>query len=290
MKKKILIFIISIIGLLFISVFIFGSGRPGRGDTHDSCHTSTGYIIGADIIGDIETTTSSNVIFNITATGANIFVQIIPDAEDNSLFIIQPTSGRIDETSIYDLDPNPNSIIVVFNITTPEEEGFYTIFIIAGNDAHEQINFAYQIIYINVGGVAKPGFDLSSIFDHLGLYLGLPALLLVTLGTILVLINENKFVKVHGILAGSSLVITVINLVTAIVKIPINNWIGVYPIIYHIPHIIFGTIGLISGFFSMLFGIAAERKPAKITGYITLICWWTAFFLGYFLNSNLLLL
>jgi len=290
MRKKTLILLISIVSLLFVSVLIYGTGRPGYGDTHDVCHDSAGYTIGTDVTGDVAATTSSNVIFNITATGTNIFIQVNPGAEDNGLFVIQPTTERINETSIHDLDPTPNSIVVVFNITAPEEEGYYTIFIIAGNDAYGQISFAYQKIFINVGGVAKPGFELSSIFDHLGLYLGLPALLLLTLGTVLVLINESKFVKVHGILAGSSLVLTVINLVAAIIKIPINNWIGVYPIIYHIPHIILGITGLIAAFLSMLFGIAAERKPARITGYITLICWWTAFFLGYFLNSNLLLL
>jgi hypothetical protein len=77
---------------------------------------------------------------------------------------------------------------------------------------------------------------------------------------------------------------------TAIIRIPITSWFGVWPLITHIPHIILGAIGLISGFFSMLFGIAAERKPALITGYITLASWWTAFVLGYFLNSNLFLL
>ncbi len=143
---------------------------------------------------------------------------------------------------------------------------------------------------MSVGGVAPPGFDFSNILDHLGLYLGLPALLLLTLGTVLVLLNENKFVRLHGILAGSSWVLTVVNVSAALIKIPIDNWFGVFPLITHIPHIILGTIGLIAGFFSMLFGIAAERKPALITGYITLASWWAAFILGYFLNSNLLLL
>jgi len=39
-------------------------------------------------------------------------------------------------------------------------------------------------------------------------------------------------------------------------------------------------LGLFTGLLSMLFGIAAERKYARLTGYITLICWWTGFFLG----------
>jgi hypothetical protein len=290
MKKKTPLLFISIVGLLIISVFIYGTGRPGYGDTHDTCHDSTGYTIGTTAPGEITITASSNIIFNITSTGVNLFVQIVPGAKDNSLFVVSPTTDRINETSIYDLDPNPNSILVVFNLTTPANNGYYTIFIIAGNDAIGQINFAYQQININVGGVVPPGFELSSIFDHLGLYLGLPALLLVTLGTVLVLINENKFVKVHGILAGGSLILTVINLTAAIIKIPVNTWFGVYPLVYHVPHIILGLVGLVAGFFSLMFGISAERKPAKISGYITLLCWWTAFFLGYFLNRNLLLL
>ena len=122
------------------------------------------------------------------------------------------------------------------------------------------------------------------------MYLGLPALLLVSIATVLVLVNENKFVKVHGILSGSAWILTAINLSAALIKISPNAWFGVYPLIYHVPHIILGFLGLITGFLSMFFGIAAERKPAKITGYIALLSWWAAFFLGYFLNNNLLLL
>jgi hypothetical protein len=110
------------------------------------------------------------------------------------------------------------------------------------------------------------------------MYLGLTALFLLTLGTILVLINENKFVKAHGILAGASLILTLIN-IGLLVTFPIAGWIAFPPLI-HWTHMILGGIGIVAGFFSMLFGIAAERKYAKLTGYITLICWWSTFFLG----------
>ncbi len=290
MRKKIPIFFTFIIGLMIISILIYGTGRPGFGDTHDTCHNSTGYTIGTSAPSVIQANASSNITFNITATGLNLFVQAIPGAKDNDKFVISPTTERINETSIYDFDPNPNSILVSFNVTTPADNEEYTIFIIAGNDAHGQINFAYQEIIINVGGVAPRGFDWSIIFDHLGLYLGLPALLMVSIATVLVLVNENKFVKVHGILAGGSWILTVINVVLAIIKIPAEAWLGGYDLVYHLPHIILGSIGLITGFLSMLFGIAAERKQAKITGYITLVSWWGAFLLGYFLNSNLFLI
>ncbi|MHA1915448.1 MAG: hypothetical protein ACW986_10145 [Promethearchaeota archaeon] len=291
MKKKTLLLFSSIIGLILISVFIYGTGRPGFGTTHDICHDNTGYTISTTSPGEIPTTVNSSFLFNITATGANLFVQAMPGAYDNDIFALSPTTDRINDTTIYDLDPNPNSILVTFNLTAPAQKGFYTIFIIAGNNASgSAINFAYAQIDVNVGAVARPGFDINNIFDHLGLYLGLPALLLVSLGTVLVLINESKFVRIHGILAGGSWVLTVVNLVAAITKMPINTWFGVYEPLYHIPHIIFGFVGLVAGFFSFLFGISAARKPAKISGYVTLACWWAGFLLGYFLNPNLLLL
>lgn len=293
MKKKTLILFISIIGLILTSIFFYGTGSPGYGDNHSdsSCHQNTaGYTISTNITSTINVNGSSTINFNISASGSNLFIQAHPGAGDNYLFTIHPTTNRINDGDSYDNDPSLNNILVTFNVTTPSNEDYYVIFILAGDSSSGQPPFTFLEIEVSVGGVAAPGFDFSIIFDHLGLYLGLPALLLVSLGTVLVLVNENKFVKVHGILAGGSWILTVFNLVVAFIKIPIGSWFGVYPIIYHIPHIILGTIGLVAGFFSMLFGIAAERKPAKWTGYITLLCWWAAFFLGYFLNSNLLLL
>ncbi|MFW9950033.1 MAG: hypothetical protein ACFFKA_07905, partial [Candidatus Thorarchaeota archaeon] len=201
-----------------------------------------------------------------------------PGIIDNDLFIILPTTDRINESSIYDLDANPNSITVEFNITVPGIEGYYTLFIIAGNDATGQINFAYQQIFVNVGGVIPPPPSFN-IFDHFGFIFGLPALIFLTLGTILVLINESKFVKVHGLLAGASWILTLINVVSLAWKNP-TIWVA-FPIGTHWTHIFLGGFGLITGLFSMLFGISAERKPAKITGYITLVCWWGAFFSGF---------
>ncbi|MBY8991254.1 MAG: hypothetical protein KGD58_10915 [Candidatus Lokiarchaeota archaeon] len=290
MKKKTLILFISIIGLLSISLLIYGTGRPNYGDTHDSsgCHDNFGgYTISSTVP---VTTTVNNVsytIFNVTATGSNLFVQAYPGANDNDKFIILPTSSRIVDASGDDLDPNPNAITIAFNVTPTLVQNSYTLFILAGNNLTGSPPFAYVEIIIG----APPKFDLlSKIYDHLGLYLGLPALLLISIATVLVLVNENKFVKVHGILSGSAWILTAINLSAALIKISPNAWFSVYPLIYHVPHIILGFIGLISGFLSMFFGIAAERKPAKITGYIALLSWWAAFFLGYFLNNNLLLL
>lgn len=291
MKKKTFILFITIVSLLVISVIFFGSARPiysQTGHAGSTCHESPGvYTISYTTPVKSEINNKSYYVFNVTATGLNLFVHTYPDAKDNDDFNIMPSNDRIVDGSGDDFDPNPNAMTVVFNVTPTVEKDSYTLFIIAGNNLTGGQIFDYAEIIIG----PPPAVDLlSKIFNHLGIYLGLPALLLVSLGTVLVLINENKFVKVHGILAGASWILTVVNIAIAIIDIPIVSWFGVWPPIYHIPHIILGATGLISGFFSMLFGIAAERKPALITGYITLVSWWAAFLLGYFLNNDLLLL
>ena len=291
MKKKALIIFLSIFGLMFALVAYFGTARPTYSGDHSSCHPSGVYTISSNVSTTVEVNGTTTIIINITATGTNLFVQIVPGAKNNDDFVINPTTARITDGSPgIDLDANPDAITVIFNVTTPADEDYYYLFIIAGDDVPGKLNFAFIEIDVSVGGVAAPKANLFDyIFDHLGLYLGMPALILLTLGTILVIINESKFVKIHGILAGGSWILTAINVSAALIKIPLQEWSG-YELIYHLPHIVLGAIGLVTGFVSMLFGIAAERKPARLTGYITLICWWAAFFTGYLLNSDLLLL
>jgi len=122
---------------------------------------------------------------------------------------------------------------------------------------------------------------VSSVSLHFGILLGAPALILLTIGTILVLVNESKFVKIHGIFAVASWILTLINVLSTFFLNP-DIWTS-FTAGIHWSHIILGALGLVAGFLSMLFGIAAERKPAKLTGYITLVCWWGAFFSGFIL-------
>ncbi len=290
MNKKIFYFGTCIIVLMTFSLFIFGTARPQFGDTHSEsgCHGSSGgYTISY-------TTPEENLInntpyftFNISASGPDLFVQAYPGAKDNDNFNIIPSNNKIVDDSENDLNPNHDAMNIIFNVTPTVEQKSYTLFILAGNNITGGRQFAYVEIVIGI----QPGFDFSSvILDHLGLYLGLPALLLVSIATVLVLVNENKFVKVHGLLAGGAWILTIINVIVAVIKIPARAWLGGYNLVYHLPHIILGSIGLVTGFLSILFGIAAERRPAKITGYITVLCWWGAFFLGFFLNSNLFLI
>jgi len=286
MKKKIFVLFIVIISLPLLLLVLNGNAFPTEELDHEVCHTVPG---GYTISADINTTNSVNpsdvIVFNVTATGVNLFVQAPNETTSvmqNGQLTILPTTARIlDDAPGEDKDLNPNVMIITFNITIPEAVGFYYLFILAGdNSTGSPPDFAYVEIGFSVGGVAPPEPEIE-IFDHFGLILGLSALLLLTLGTILVLINENKFVKIHGIFSGVSWILTLVNAISLInLNLPINLWFSFEPFGVHVSHIILGAVGLFTGLLSMLFGIAAERKYAKLTGYITLICWWTAFFLG----------
>jgi hypothetical protein len=297
MNKKAITIITVCFSAVLVILALNVTATPDETQDHDICHTVPGgYTIGHTLNATNFFDPSVNVTFNVTATGTNLFVQAPLTAKDNNEFNILPITTRITDGSPNDQNPNPNEITVVFNITTPVKVEFYYILIIAGDDSvpgGSPPPFAFVEIKFSIGGAAPPPFefDFSKLLDHYEIYLGIPALILVTLGTVLVLVNENKFVKVHGILAGSSWILTVVNFFSAIIQIPITDWINNFPkVFYHIPHMILGSLGLISGFLSMLFGIAAERKPALITGYITLVSWWAAFLFGFFINPNLFVL
>ncbi len=122
-------------------------------------------------------------------------------------------------------------------------------------------------------------FDDHSL--HLGWILGLIALILLTIGTILVLYDEPTFVMWHGLAAGSAWILTLLNVISLIT---LNEVLQVsYSGSAHFAHIVMGGIGLGTGFTSLLLGISGQRRLAKLSGIITYTCWWGAFFLGLFL-------
>ncbi len=118
---------------------------------------------------------------------------------------------------------------------------------------------------------------------HLGSFVGLPALLMLSVGTIVVTYDEPKLVIYHGLTAGGSWVLTLMNVIAlfGMSDVEMTSFSGVI----HTFHILCGAIGLLSGFFSALFGISGQRKLAKLTGYITLGCWWTAYFVSQFITG-----
>ena len=285
MKKKIVVLFIVVITLPALVLILSGNAYPSYETPHETCHTVPGgYAISADINLTNSVNASDVIVFNVTATGTNLFVQApneITEIMQNGQLNILPTTGKILDQSGEDKDPNPNVMIVTFNITIPDAEGFYYLFILAGDNlASGPPAFDYIKIGFSVGGATPPEPEFN-IFDHFGTIFGGIALIMLSLGTILVLINENKFVKIHGYLSGGAWILTLTNVISLItLNLDPSQWFTFEPFGLHVSHIILGAVGLLTGLFSMLFGIAAERKYAKLTGYITLVCWWAAFFIG----------
>ncbi|MHA2180477.1 MAG: hypothetical protein ACXAAH_03545 [Promethearchaeota archaeon] len=132
------------------------------------------------------------------------------------------------------------------------------------------------IILLMVDGIWNLWF--SDVSLHIGLILGMPALICITAAMILVLYNEAKFVFWHGLLGITAWILTLINVIS-LFWMSQQNVIS-YSGLGHFMHIIGGGGGLAAGFANALFGVSGQRKPAKLTGFITLGCWWGAFLLG----------
>jgi hypothetical protein len=132
------------------------------------------------------------------------------------------------------------------------------------------------IVLLMVDGIWFIWFSDDSL--HLGLILGLPALICITAAMILVLYNEPKFVFWHGLLGITAWILTLLNVIS-LFWMSSTSVVG-YSGLGHFAHIIGGGGGLAAGFANALFGVSGQRKPAKLTGFLTLGCWWGAFLLG----------
>jgi len=139
-----------------------------------------------------------------------------------------------------------------------------------------------EIFALRLIDYQSPGFDPIFGSWHIGLILGLPALILLSIGTILVLYDEAKYVMWHGLAAGGALILTIINVILLIFLSPpeILNYSGMI----HTLHIFLGAFGLMTGVSSFLFGASGQRNLARMTGYFTLAGWWGAFLLGLLLE------
>jgi len=139
-----------------------------------------------------------------------------------------------------------------------------------------------EIFPLLLSDYQSPGFDPNFTSWHVGLILGLPALISLSVGTILVLYDEAKYVMWHGFTAGGALIVTIINVVLLMFLTPpeILNYSGMI----HTLHIILGAFGLMTGVASFLFGASGQRNIARMTGYFTLAGWWGAFLLGLLLE------
>ncbi len=274
MKKKVLIIFLGIISLMFALVAFSAIANPAYGNDHDGCHNSPGgYTILTNETSTITIDSSSIIHIEITATGSNLFVQAYAGAKDNNDFIILPTNERITDNSGNDTNPSSDAITVVFIITTPATDDAYTLFIIAGDDSAGQPDFAYANIEFSIGGVSKVIDYIGRFFSHTGFYIiGGIAIISLATGTILYLINQEKFTKIHGLLAGTSLILTTINIITVIQPTASVLPILLQPTMFlQLLHIILGVIGYSAGIIAFLAGLSGHRS--RIYGFIALGCW-----------------
>lgn len=114
---------------------------------------------------------------------------------------------------------------------------------------------------------------------HFTLYLGLPAIILLGIGTLLYEISKEKHTFHHGLCAGLALVLTTINIIYIIPTTAV--FLGSSAMdLFHLVHIILGIIGYIGGLGAFVSGMSGIRT--KIPGYTALICWTIVFLMGYF--------
>ncbi len=298
-KKKTVVLLTIIASLTFISVLIFGAGVPEYGSDFSSCHSSPSNV-SIEIMGseEISGNASSQVIFNLTAMGANVIIQVTPGIDDNDLFVILPTTDKISDNSIYDLDSNPDIITVEFNVTAPATVGSYTLFILAAEDPFSASKdpFTYISVTINVGEISEPSNKITPtqlFLNNYNYYLGGLTVIFLSIGTILFQINLNKKKesKIQGIFMISAFVLITINIFLMIndtmdftfKSMELTNSQRVDQLI----HIILGSIGYITGIV-VVFGTFTHVPGSKLKlfVYIMLLVWTINFFFESFIPTG----
>ncbi len=112
---------------------------------------------------------------------------------------------------------------------------------------------------------------------HMTIILGLPAIILLAIGTLLYQISKEKYTFAHGICAGLSLLLTTINIIgiipatTAVLSTSVD--------LFHFMHIVLGIIGYAFGITAFVTGISGVRT--KIPGLVALVSWTAVFVMGY---------
>jgi hypothetical protein len=107
--------------------------------------------------------------------------------------------------------------------------------------------------------------------------LGLPAIILLAIGTLLYQISKEKYTFAHGVCAGLSLLLTTINIIGII---PATNAVLSSSVdLFHFIHIILGTVGFGFGLVAFITGISGVRT--KIPGLIAFVSWTVVFVMGY---------
>jgi hypothetical protein len=297
MNRKKCIVLFASMGTLFL--FAMGllwsnaSSTPSMGTDPAGCHNPTGYEISANRTGSIPIAQNGTIDVEFTASGSNLVLQIRHDARDNSL-VFGSTDITITDGGVDDLNAAPNAIRAIIPVTAPAVDQTLEIMVIARDGISSQPNFAYLTLELQVGAGASTwdqivDFFMTYVFNHMQIYLGGAAIIALGIGTIAYefgrsgkgSLASSKYVKAHGILAATSLVLTTIN-----VYFIINStgstlaslfdpdrmttlWTAVET--WHFLHIVFGITGYAFGILAVLTGLSGIRT--RIPGYLALLFW-----------------
>jgi hypothetical protein len=295
-RKKPIILIACISGLLFFTIGLLwfnASGVPAFGPDPNipGCHNPAGYTISANVTGTISIPKNGTVNVEFTATGGNLILQIVPGARDNNIFSFSVMN--VTDNGVGDLDSAPNVIQAIISITAPDTNGNFQILVVARNATVIQgvpPNLAYMTVQFKVGTGASlwdqiVAFFTTYIFNHDQIYLGGAAIICLSIATVFYeygrsgkgSLASSKYVKVHGWLAFSALVLTTINVIFIIsaTGATLQNLftMSVWSLddVVHFLHIVFGITGYACGIMAMLTGLAGIRT--RLWGYLALVFW-----------------
>ena len=259
------------------------------------CHPG-GYTITCNV-SKIKAEALSNHTIEVTGTGPGVVIDVYTGGKepalDNDLFIIWPSNVIADQDPTYDLDPNPDSIRVLLNITLPSEVGIYTLRILSRETTRKEGGTALKEfdIEVTVGSPvsATPSF-LELFFNHSGLYIGGAIMFLTVTGTIVFHINTKKRqdARYFGSLFALALLLATINIFLVMnnaIESTINSLVPTSNReIDPLTHMLLGSIGYIAGII-VVFGTFTNvpAQKIKLPVYIMLMGWTFNYLFGIFM-------
>jgi hypothetical protein len=276
---------------IIIMTFPIGLAHPPEDDVCSSCHTEGGYAISTNSPDKLYMPPNSSFRIQINALGQGVEVWAHPLARDNQDFKFSPTVVVTDNDT-FDCNNETNKISITFNISCPIENGTYTLLIFARSPELDPT----ELVFLEFSVVIDPKYSdpvnipedqvnwvqwiTKHLFNHLNIYIGGTALLLLTFGTVLLEI-DSKYIKIHGRLAAVAFFLTTFNIYFTFNEswTLIVNWYSGVSIEWgHLTHIFIGTLGYIVALIGFLQGLAGHDM--KKLGYTALSCWMFNFIFG----------
>lgn len=271
------------------NLLCYGQSHPGEdGDCEDG-HSAGPYSISTPVGNILMVGPGAQFKIPINASGPGVIVCFNPIIQNNSYFSILPTNVCVDNSQ-WDLDIRKDEVSISFDFEAPQYEANYTILIYARSPTEfptRVVGLSFLVV-VNATYSDSPTWYnkilhstwMSHLFDHMNIYIGGTAILLLGIATILFEINQHN-VKIHGILATLAFLLTTTNILLIFQEswdLIRNLFYGQFAQWFHIIHISIGIVGWACGLLALLKGLAGH--PTKKIGYLTLGTWIINFGLG----------